>query len=219
MKTITIKVSKRESVGKKATKALRNADKVPCVLYGEGETIHFSADESSFKPLVYSPKIFITNIDFGDDKKFETIMHQIQFHPVTDKILHIDFYQLKEGKEMTLDVPIKIEGTAIGVKKGGAFLFSNRKISITSLPKNIPDFIKVNIENLDIEDSFSVGDLGETEGLIINHPENFVICRVAAPMAEIVEEVEETEEGEITEGEEKTEATAEGDAETAPSQE
>ncbi len=214
MKLFTIKGSKRESVGKVATKALRNAGKVPCVLYGEGEPIHFSADELTFKPLVYTPNIYISNIDLGDDKAYETILQDIQFHPVTERILHIDFYQLKKGKELTLDVPIKIEGSAIGVKNGGAFIFSNRKISVTSIPKNIPDFLTVNIESLEIEDSFSVQELEGNEDLVINHPDSFVICRIAAPMAEIVEEeLAEGEEGATAEGEEGTTEGEEGTTE------
>ncbi|VAW10787.1 LSU ribosomal protein L25p [hydrothermal vent metagenome] len=224
MKLFTIKGSKRESVGKVATKALRNAGKVPCVLYGEGEPIHFSASELTFKPLVFTPNIYISNIDLGDDKTYETILQDIQFHPVTERILHIDFYQLKKGKELTLDVPIKIEGSAIGVKNGGAFIFSNRKVSITSIPKNIPDFILVNIENLDIENSFSIQDLEDVEDLVINHSDDFVICRIAAPMAEIVEEVveEELAEGEggaTTEGEEGTAEGGEGAGEAPKAEE
>jgi len=205
MQSITIKGSKRESVGKRATKALRNADKVPCVLYGDGEPVHFSVDEASLKPIVYTPNIYMTNIDLDEGKEYETILHNLQFHPVTDKILHIDFYQLRDGKELTLNIPIRIIGDAIGIKNGGAFMFTKRKISITSVPKNIPDFIKVNIENLDIGDSFSIGDLEDMDGLITEDADDSVICRIAAPMAEIVEEAEEDVLGEGEEGAEGTE--------------
>ena len=214
MQSITIKGSKRESVGKKATKALRNAEKVPCVLYGDGEPVHFSVDEASLKPIVYTHKIYVTRIDLDEGKEYETIMHKLQFHPVSDKILHIDFYQLREGKELTLNVPIKIVGDAIGIKNGGAFIFSNRKISITSIPKNIPDYIKVDISSLDIGHSFSVGDLKDMEGLNVEHADDFVICRVAAPMIEIVEE-----EVEDVLGEEGAEGEEGADEKEAPKEE
>lgn len=211
MKTISIKGSKRESVGKKATKALRNADQVPCVIYGDGEPVHFSAESKMFRPIVYTPKIYITEIEV-EGKKYETIMHQLQFHPVSDALLHIDFYQLREGKELTLDIPIKLFGTAKGVKNGGAFLFINRKVSITSIPKKIPDYIRVDVDDLDVEDSFSIGDLEGVEELSINHSDDYVICRVAAPMAKevVVEEVTEVAEGEeAPEAEEKAEESSE----------
>lgn len=218
MQSITIKGSKRESVGKKATKALRNADKVPCVLYGDGEPVHFYVDEASLKPIVYTPKIYMTNIDLNDGKLYETILHNLQFHPVTDKILHIDFYQLREGKELTLDVPIKIIGDAIGVKNGGAFMFTSRKISITSIPKNIPDYIKVNVENLNIGDSFSIADLENMDGLKTEEADDFVICRIAAPMADVVEDDEDDELGEgeeATEGDGGSSEEAEKEGDTA----
>jgi len=211
MQSITIKGSKRENVGKKATKALRNADKVPCVLYGDGEPVHFSVDEAILKPIVYTPKIYMTHIDLGEGKEYETILHKLQFHPVTDKILHIDFYQLREGKELTLNVPIRIIGDAVGVKNGGTFMFTRRKISITSIPKNIPDFIKVNIEALDVGGSFSIGDLEDMDGLITEDSDDTVICRIAAPMTEIVEEVEEDVLADGEEGEEGAEGE-EGEA-------
>src|SRR5690606_1365787 len=111
MKSITIKGSERESVGKSATKALRNAGLVPCVLYGGDQTVHFSAEEIAFKNLVYTPNAHTVAIDLGD-KKFEAVLQDIQVHPVSDKILHIDFFRLFEDKEVTMEVPVKVTGTS-----------------------------------------------------------------------------------------------------------
>ena len=158
MKSITIKGSKRESVGKAASKALRNAGKVPCVVYGGEAPIHFSADELAFNKLVYTPNIYTVDIKLDDGTEIESIMQDIQFHPVTDKILHIDFYVLRKGREITLDIPVRVQGDAIGVKNGGVFRFTLRKLSITSIPKNMPDFIMVVGMNNTAESSLAIVD-------------------------------------------------------------
>ena len=119
MKSITIKGSKRESVGKVATKALRNAGKVPCVLYGGDKAIHFSADELSFSKLVYTPNVYTAMIELENGDTFKAILQDIQFHPVSDKILHVDFYQLHDDKEVMMEIPVRLIGTAPGVVAGG----------------------------------------------------------------------------------------------------
>src|SRR5210317_2408448 len=132
MKSITINGSQRESVGKAATKALRNAGKVPCVLYGGENPIHFSADAVAFKKLVYTPNVYTATIEL-DGKSYSAILQDIQFHPVTDKILHIDFYQLFEDKEITMDIPVHIIGTSKGVLNGGVLRRSQRKLKVKAL--------------------------------------------------------------------------------------
>lgn len=191
MKSILIKGSKRESVGKKDSKALRNAEKIPCVLYGGKEPVHFSADEMLFKPLVYTPDVHTVSIDLGKDGKFDAIMQDVQYHPVSDKILHIDFYQLHDDKTITLSIPVKLEGNAIGVRNGGTLKITNRKLSVTALPANLPDFITVNIEKLRIGQKISVGDLA-TESYKFNHPDNIVICQVKTARGAVEEVVEES---------------------------
>jgi len=201
MKSITIKGSKRESVGKVATKALRNAGKVPCVLYGGEQAIHFSADEKAFKNLVYTPNVYTASIELESGETFAAILQDIQFHPVSDKILHIDFYQLFEGKEVTMTIPVKLSGNSVGVLNGGNLLFTNRKLRVRALPKDFPDFISVDITPLKIGDNVSIADILD-EKLEFLHPENMAVVRVAmARAAVVVEEEEEGEEG-ATEGEE-----------------
>jgi len=206
MKSITIKGSKRESVGKVATKALRNAGKVPCVLYGGEQPVHFSADEVSFKNLVYTPNVHTAVIELESGESFDAILQDIQFHPVSDKILHIDFYQLFAGKLVTMTIPVKLSGSSKGVLNGGRLLFTNRKLSVRALPKDFPDFIAVDITELKIGDNVSIADVHD-EKLEFLHPDNMAVVRVA--MARTAVAVDEEEEGEEGEGEEGAEASTE----------
>lgn len=210
MKSITIKGSKRESVGKVATKALRNAGKVPCVLYGGEQALHFSADELSFKKLVYTPNVYTATIELESGEKFNAILQDIQFHPVSDKILHIDFYQLFSDKEVTMDIPVKLVGSAPGVIAGGSLRFPNRTLKVKGLPDNLPDFISADISKLNIGDRVLISDVDANKCTLL-HSDTMVVTQVrrARAVVEVEVEEEEGEEGEATEG-----ATAEG-AETA----
>ncbi|MCG2460601.1 50S ribosomal protein L25/general stress protein Ctc [Flavobacteriaceae bacterium F89] len=219
MKSITIKGSERESVGKKATKALRNAGKVPCVLYGGEKPLHFSADELSFKDLVYTPNAHTVVIDLEGDGKFDAVMQDIQFHPVTDNILHVDFYQLFKDKEVTMNIPVHLEGSSPGVRNGGRLLFRKRKLAIKALPDKLPDFFNVDISKLKIGGNIDVSSLLNDDFTIL-HPDTTVVVQVKAARAAIVVEEDEDEEGaEGAEGTEEgsvegAEAAAEGAAES-----
>ena len=208
MKSITIKGSKRESVGKVATKALRNADKVPCVLYGGDNPLHFSANELDFSKLVYTPNAHTVVLDINGDQKINAILQDIQFHPVSDKILHVDFYQLSEDKEVNMEIPVVIEGSAPGVLlEGGTLEISKRKLKVRALPKNLPDFINVDISSLKLGNKILTADL-ESEDFSILHPENTVVCKVRTSRASMSLE-EEVEEGEVAE---EAEATQEAES-------
>ncbi|MBT6127422.1 MAG: 50S ribosomal protein L25/general stress protein Ctc [Flavobacteriaceae bacterium] len=210
MKSITIKGSKRESVGKVATKALRNADKVPCVLYGGENPLHFSANELDFSKLVYTPNAHTVVLDINGDQKINAILQDIQFHPVSDKILHVDFFQLSDDKEVNMEIPVVIEGSAPGVMlEGGTLVVSKRKLKVRALPKDLPDLINVDISSLKLGDKISIVDL-ESENFIILHPDNTVVCKVRTSRASMSIEQEEALEGEATE--EGAEATAEGES-------
>ena len=213
MKSITIKGSKRESVGKVATKALRNADKVPCVLYGGDNPLHFSANELDFSKLVYTPNAHTVVLDINGDQKINAILQDIQFHPVSDKILHVDFYQLSEDKEVNMEIPVVIEGSAPGVLlEGGTLEISKRKLKVRALPKNLPDFINVDISSLKLGNKILTADL-PSEDFSILHPDNTVVCKVRTSRASMSLE-EEVEEGELAE-----EAEATQEAETNSSEE
>ena len=174
MQSITIVGSQRESVGKAASKALRNAGQVPCVLYGGDNAVHFSADALAFSKLVYTPSVYTATIELGG-KTYNAILQDIQFDPVTDKILHI--YQLHDDKEITIEVPIRIEGTSPGIMAGGSLRVVNRKLKIKALPANLPDFVPVDISWMEMGNRFYVTKL-EQKNYKIMHPENTVVCQV-----------------------------------------
>ncbi|HEY9220369.1 MAG TPA: 50S ribosomal protein L25/general stress protein Ctc [Lutibacter sp.] len=176
MKSITITGSKRESVGKVATKALRNAGQVPCVLYGGEKALHFSADETAFKNLVYTPNVYTAKIEF-EGNKYNAILQDIQFHPVSDKILHIDFYQLFDDKMVTMAIPVQLVGTAPGIIRGGSLRFAMRKLNVRALPADLPDFIDADISKLDIGDKLYVTEMKSKKFSILN-PENTVVAQV-----------------------------------------
>ena len=212
MKSITIKGSKRESVGKVSTKALRNAEKVPCVLYGGGNAIHFSADELSFSKLVYTTKALSVVIELEGDEKYNAILQDIQFHPVSDKILHIDFYQLFDDKEVTMDIPVEFVGQAPGVKLSGGVLSKNRrKLRVRALPANLPDNIIADISNLEIGTKLYVTEVAD-EKFTLLHPDNAVVCQVRNSRVSLQIEEVETEGDEGVEGAEGTESEADGEA-------
>ena len=177
MKSITIKGSERESVGKVATKALRNAGLVPCVLYGGNQAVHFSAEVMAFKNLVYTPNAHTVVIELGEGKSFNAILQDIQVHPVSDKILHIDFFQLFDDKEITMEVPVKVTGTSPGVLGGGVLRLNSRKLKVKALPKNLPDFIEADITPLEMGNKLYVTKVSSPKYKIM-HPDNTVVAQV-----------------------------------------
>ena len=217
MKSITIKGSKRESVGKAATKTLRNAGKVPCVLYGGDQAMHFSADELSFSKLVYTPNVYTASIELENGDKFKAILKDIQFHPVSDKILHVDFYELKEDQEVTMDIPLRLIGSSPGVMVGGNLRNPYRTLRIKAIPSKLPDFINADISTLKIGDKLMVSDLGTGDYSIL-HSDNTVVAQVRVSRL-TVEEEEEDEETEGEEGEAGEAGEAGATSEAAPAAE
>nr|WP_321234642.1 50S ribosomal protein L25/general stress protein Ctc [uncultured Psychroserpens sp.] len=212
MKSITINGSQRESVGKKATKALRNAGQVPCVLYGGDQTVHFSAPELAFSKLVYTPNAHTVVIALENGETYDAVLQDIQFHPVTDRILHIDFYRLFEDKEIAMDIPVHIIGTSKGVLNGGVLRRNRRKLRVKALPKNLPDFLEADITPLKIGNKLYVTAL-EGEGYKLLHTDNTVVVQIKTARTAIVED-EDEDEDELGEGAEAT-ATTEGGAPAA----
>ena len=201
MKSITINGSQRESVGKKATKALRNAGQVPCVLYGGDKPVHFSAPELAFSKLVYTPNAHTVVIALDNGTSLNAIMQDIQFHPVTDRILHIDFYQLFEDKEITMEIPVHIIGTSRGVLNGGVLRRNHRKLKVKALPSNLPDFVEADITPLKIGSKLYITSLINPDYKFL-HPDNTVVCQVRRSRASVAEFEDEDEAGdEATEGE------------------
>ena len=213
MKSITINGSKREIVGKSSTKALRNAGKVPCVVYGGDKPIHFSADELSFSKLVYTPDAHTVVIELEDGNKINAIIQDIQFHPVNEKILHIDFFQVFDDKEVKMIIPVKFEGNSPGVRLQGGILSKNkRKLFVKALPKNLPDYIKADVSTLNLNDKITIEDLKD-ENYSFIHPDNMVVCQVKMSRASMSLETE-TDEEEGEEGSTESESKAEGSADS-----
>lgn len=217
MKSITIKGSKRESVGKSATKALRNAGMVPCVLYGGDEPVHFAAEELAFTKLVYTPNAHTVALEIGEKMKFNAILQDIQFHPLTDKILHIDFYQLFDDKAVSMDIPVKILGAAPGVLNSGGVLSRNkRKLRVRALPANLPDFIEADISNLELGSKLYVTEL-ENENYRFLHPDNTVVCQVRTSRTSL--QVETDQQIDEVEAETKDESSGDDKAAEQPKSE
>ena len=197
MKTLAINVKEREKVGKSNTRALRNQGNVPCVLYGGEKQVTFYAHENDFRKLVYTPDVFVVELNI-DGNKFRAIMQDIQFHPVSEKILHIDFLQVFDDKPVTVSIPVILEGIAEGVRNGGNLMFRRNKIITKGLVANLPDAIKINIEHLKIGMFTYIKDL-DIEGCEFLAPGNSVVVGVktarAAIEAETVEEEDEATEG------------------------
>jgi len=204
MKSITINGSTRKVLGKKSTKELRKQEMVPCVLYGEGEPVHFSAKELDFSKLVYTPNAHTVKIVL-EKKELDAILQDIQFHPLSDKILHVDFYQLSENKEVSMEIPVKTEGSAPGVLiSGGVLILNQRKLKVKALPKNLPDFITADISKLELGDKLYSSELKDEKYEFL-HPDNTVVCQVKVARTSL-KEIEETEA-------EVSEETAEGSSE------
>ncbi len=163
-------------MGKVSTKALRNAGMVPCVLYGGNQAVHFSAEEGAFKNLIYTPNAHTVVIDLGE-KKLEAVLQDIQVHPISDKILHIDFYQLFQDKDVTIDVPVKVTGTSPGVLGGGNLILNTRKLKVKALPKHLPDYVEANISELEMGNKLYITKL-KTDNFKLLHPDNTVVAQV-----------------------------------------
>ena len=193
MKTLAISVKERQNVGKTSTRALRNQGNVPCVLYGGEKQVTFYAHENDFRKLVYTPNTFVVELNINGSKT-KAIMQDIQFHPVTDKILHIDFLEVFDGKPITVSLPVILEGVAIGVKNGGNLMFRIPKIVSKGLVANLPEAITINIEHLSIGMFISIKDIA-VKGVEFLAPPNSVVVAVKTARAAILveEEVAKTE--------------------------
>jgi len=214
MKTITIDVERRTELGKKSTRDLRKMDHVPCVMYGGAEVIHFHAHENDFRHIVYSPIAYIVELKL-DGKLHKAVMQDLQFHPVTDKLYHIDFVEVSDDRPVTVELPIKLVGDSIGIKNGGKSRQRRRVLKVRGLIENLPDALDLDITNVEIGDVVKIGDLSY-ENLEILDPARSMIysvvsSRVSMKGMEIEEPEVEAEEGEeAAEGEEApTEAAAE----------
>ncbi|MDP3180354.1 MAG: 50S ribosomal protein L25/general stress protein Ctc [Bacteroidota bacterium] len=158
MKSISIKCTKREVVGKKEAKRLRTEGLVPGVLYGGEEPIHFYAPEKEFKPLIYTPHVYLVDLDV-DGTVYQSIIKDSQFHPVEEQLLHVDFLRTSEDKMVKVEIPIKVDGFAKGIRKGGKLKQNLRTLKVKGMVKYLPDFIEINVDDLDLGQSIKVASL------------------------------------------------------------
>lgn len=188
MNTIAISGSQRENVGKRDAKELRYAGKVPAVLYGGKEQFHFAIDAPDLRDLVYTPEVNFVELNI-DGKKTNAILKDIQFHPLTEKIVHIDFLQLFDDKALTIEIPVKLVGTSPGVKEGGKLVQKLRKLKVNALPKNMPQFVEVSLEPLEVGKSVRVSDLQAKGYTITNVAEDTVVSVIMSRALKQAEQV------------------------------
>ena len=176
MKTFELKGQSRAELGKKATKAVRVEKSVPCVLYGGNENTHFTTTISDLQKLVYSPEVFLVKLNI-DGKKHDAIMKDLQFHPVTDKVLHIDFLEVFAEKPVVVEIPVQVEGLAAGVKAGGKLSLEMRKLRVKGIYTQIPEKITLDVSALELGKSIQVGGV-QVPNLEILNAKNAVVVQV-----------------------------------------
>ena len=158
MKTIEIKGSFRTELGKKSSKQLRKIGNVPCVIYGKDKNIHFHAHELAFKNLIYTPEAHLVDLNI-ENEMHKAVLKDVQYHPVSDKILHADFIEVFEDKPVTINIPIKVSGDSVGVIAGGKLTIKKRSLKVKGLPNDLPENLPIDITNLKIHESVKVGDI------------------------------------------------------------
>ncbi len=190
MKTLSIKAKKRNDFGKKSTSKLRAENLVPCVMYGGKETVHFYAHENEFKSLIYSSHVYLVELDI-EGSAYKTVLKDIQFHPVTDKINHIDFIEVSDDKPAVISLPIELTGTSAGVLAGGKIRQRRRYLKVKGLIKDMPELLTVDITNLNIGSVIKVSELSYTNLELLDQAQSMVVgvasSRVAAKGMDIPE--------------------------------
>jgi large subunit ribosomal protein L25 len=174
MKTIEIKGSKRTSLTKQSVKAIRNDEQSPCVLYGGKEPVHFSVTLADLKGLVYTPDVHMVKLNV-DGAEYQCILQDIQFHPVTDVIQHVDFLEVSNDKPVNIQIPVRLTGASEGVKQGGKLVTKVRKLKVKALPANLPDAVTIDISPLKIGSHIRVRDLNVNGVTFLDSPSNVIV--------------------------------------------
>ena len=184
MKSVAMFGYLRDGVGKVSTKLLRNEGKVPCVMYGPNEHIHFSMYSADFKLLVYTPNAYKVKLEI-DGKIYRSILKDIQFHPVNDSILHADFLEIQDDKEVEMLIPVKLTGNSVGVRAGGKLALKSKKLLVRCLPPNLPDYIEIAIDDMNIGSVVKVADVKVSNMVLLDSPNNPVVSvKVTRAVAE-----------------------------------
>ena len=174
MKSVSLSGSRRENVGKKDAKKHRRDGKIPCVLYGGNEQIHFAVDDKAFSKLLFTPEVNLIRVNI-DGSEYETIIQDVQYHPVTDRTLHVDFLQIHPDKPVTIGIPVNFSGTPKGVLKGGKLIRKARKLKVKALAKDLPDTIEIDITELEIGDSVKVSDITRDNVMFLDPATNVIV--------------------------------------------
>jgi large subunit ribosomal protein L25 len=175
MRSVAIEGKTREELGSKNAKQLRREGMVPCVIYGGGENVHFYTDNRSFKELLYTPEALLVVISI-DGKEIKSVVRDSQFHPVTEAIEHVDFFQLTEGEPVEVVAPINLVGNPRGVRNGGKMKFNLRRLTIRATEENLPGMIDLNVDELKIGDSLRVSDIPAAGFEILGDPSRSVVA-------------------------------------------
>ncbi|WP_320053910.1 50S ribosomal protein L25/general stress protein Ctc [uncultured Acetobacteroides sp.] len=176
MKNIELKGALRSELGKKGAKDIRRNALTPCNLYGNGGNINFTVVEKELKDILYTPNAYIIDLNI-DGKSEKAVIREIQFHPVSDKVLHIDFYRVTEDKQVVIEIPVKLNGSSEGVKQGGKLTLTTRKIKVSAFVKDLPDTLDIDITNLGLGKTVMVGEL-DYPNLTLLNPKSTVVCAV-----------------------------------------
>jgi large subunit ribosomal protein L25 len=208
MKSVALSGNNRAEKGSSKSNILRKEEKVPCVIYGGKENIHFSVNEILFGKIINSPEVYFIDLDI-EGKKFKAIIKDVQFHPVTDRPIHVDFLEVTEDKVLTVNIPVKLTGNSRGVLNGGKLRMVTRKLKVNGLPAALPEAVTLDITNLKIGQSIKVGEIN-VDGLSFLDASNAVVVAVKRSR---VAAADDDDEEETEEGAEGTEAAAEGGAE------
>ncbi len=176
MKSVEIKCNLRESLGKKDSKTLRIQEKIPCVLYGGKENVHFWAFERDFRQLIFTPNVYLIDLNIGG-KVVNAIIQDIQYHPVSDRIIHVDFIQIFPDKKVIIEIPVQVNGVAAGVKDGGKLIVSMRKLKVRALPKYLPDVLDIDVTEVGLGKTIKVGDMVFPDIELVD-PKNSVVVSV-----------------------------------------
>ena len=181
MQTIQINATARNEFGKKFAKAARREGQVPCIIYGGGSEMAFTIDAKELGQLIYTPNSYIVELNI-DGKIEKAVMREVQYHPVREQILHVDFYRVQEGKPVAVNVPVRLTGNAEGVKIGGKLALSARKLVVKGMLENLPDELVVDVTPLKVGQTIFVGDL-ERENLTFLTPATTAVCAVRVTRA------------------------------------
>ncbi|HOH96538.1 MAG TPA: 50S ribosomal protein L25/general stress protein Ctc [Candidatus Enterocola sp.] len=175
MRVFELNGTPRTELGKKACKTMRKENLIPCVIYGGKENINFTVTQSAIRKLIYTPEIFEVKLTIGK-QTMKAILKEVQYHSVSDNILHVDFIEVDDKKPILFRVPIKTEGLAVGVRAGGKISLEMRKLKIKALCKDIPSSLTINVENLEIGKSIKAGELSFPNIQIMDNKESLVVC-------------------------------------------